>query len=339
MGTEKTSNKQKSYSYKQRVTAKELQKGVALSLLAPKAVVRITALQNKPLPPLKLSTPGHQLMEFKDASLLHTQKQSNDNLLLSQPHQTIAQIKASLGSGQFSLQGDAKKQNLNDSYLLSVYDKYSSTSLEVSTDSLNYLYGDQIKATILLNDEENEYSLGDIEASLAGPSGEVIPMSLSEKRPNQFEASATLENELYERGGNWYVNVAVNAQFDSGTVSRTGRSAFSYAVPSATLLNVKKISSQPVILEATINVATASRYSLQGALFGERTKASIKPLEHSQTSEWLEPGIQKVQFTFDNTHQLSDDNLYLGYLRLIDYGQLKMVYQYNPLIKLSQLVD
>ncbi|MBA3935685.1 DUF4785 family protein, partial [Shigella sonnei] len=30
---------------------------------------------------------------------------------------------------------------------------------------------------------------------------------------------------------------------------------------------------------------------------------------------------------------------YLGYLRLIDYGQLKTVYQYNQPVKLSQLVD
>ncbi|PYD07699.1 DUF4785 domain-containing protein, partial [Pseudomonas syringae pv. pisi] len=56
-------------------------------------------------------------------------------------------------------------------------------------------------------------------------------------------------------------------------------------------------------------------------------------------AQWLEPGKHVLQFTFDNHNQLSDDNLYLGYLRLIDYGQLKTVYQYNQPVKLSQLVD
>ncbi|WP_280524238.1 DUF4785 domain-containing protein [Legionella quateirensis] len=41
-----------------------------------------------------------------------------------------------------------------------------------------------------------------------------------------------------------------------------------------------------------------------------------------------------MQFTFDNSNQLADDSLYLGYLRLIDYGQLKL---FTNIINLSSL--
>ncbi len=62
-------------------------------------------------------------------------------------------------------------------------------------------------------------------------------------------------------------------------------------------------------------------------------------LETAQTGTWLEPGIHSVEFTFDNSQQLADDSLYLGYLRLVDYGQLKMIYHYDKPIKLSQLME
>ena len=59
----------------------------------------------------------------------------------------------------------------------------------------------------------------------------------------------------------------------------------------------------------------------------------------AQTSILLEPGTHKIELIFDNSQQLAEDSLSLGYLRLIDYGQLKMVYHYDLPIKLSILVE
>ena len=63
------------------------------------------------------------------------------------------------------------------------------------------------------------------------------------------------------------------------------------------------------------------------------------PIETSQKAQWFKPGKHLIQFTFDNQHQLAEDKLYLGYLRLLDYGQLKPVYQYDQPIKLTQLAE
>lgn len=63
------------------------------------------------------------------------------------------------------------------------------------------------------------------------------------------------------------------------------------------------------------------------------------PIETSQSAQWLEPGIQTIKFSFDNSKQLEEDTLSVGYLHLTDYGQLKKVYQYNQPIQLSELMD
>jgi len=74
-------------------------------------------------------------------------------------------------------------------------------------------------------------------------------------------------------------------------------------------------------------------------LYHKNSLGKIEPIETSQKAQWLDPGTKVIQFTFDNSNQLSDDSLYLSYLRLTDYGQLKTVYQYNQPIKLTQLVE
>ena len=143
----------------------------------------------------------------------------------------------------------------------------------------------------------------------------------------------------YVHGENWYLEVNIRAELGQDIIRRAAHAAFSYSVPSASMLNVRKISSKPLTFVATLNVATASRYALQSVLYKKNGKGEVKPVETSQKAQWLEPGKQIIQFTFDNSSQLSDDILYLGYLRLIDYGQLKTVYQYNAPIKLTQLME
>ncbi|STY83189.1 Uncharacterised protein [Legionella quateirensis] len=79
------------------------------------------------------------------------------------------------------------------------------------------------------------------------------------------------------------------------------------------MISVKKLSSKPLTFVATLDVATASRYALQSVLYRKNGKGEVTPIETSQRAQWLEPGKQVIQFTFDNSNQLADDSLYLGY--------------------------
>lgn len=332
-------NTQKSYSYKERISLEQLRKGIVITTTAPGAVVRITPLQNKLIPQLKIKTPENQLLSLQDASALYSQDEPFGDKLLSVKHLTMLQIKPELGFGKFILKSEVNSPQDADSYLINVYDKFSPIYMEVGTDSLHYQHGDKVTATITMVDNYIDYDADEIEASLIGPSGQNIPLNISKIKNNQFEATAVITSEVNDHGENWYLEANVTPEYGQESVRRNGHAAFSYSIPSASLLNVKKISSKPLTFVATLDVATASRYALQSVLYRKNNKGEAVPVETSQRAQWLEVGKQVIQFTFDNSHQLAEDNLYLGYLRLTDYGQLKTVYQYNQPIKLTQLVE
>ncbi|HAT8591746.1 TPA: DUF4785 family protein [Legionella pneumophila] len=334
------SNVRRSYGYKERISLEQLQRGVIISTLAPGAVVRITPLQNKSIPELLIKTPKNQLLPLKEASSLYNQDDEvGNNPLAITKHQAMLQIKPELGYGKFILKSKDITNKNADTYMISVLDKFSITYLEVETDSLHYQYGDKLKATISLHNDITEYDVNDVDARLVGPKGQVISLNLTKLKSNVFEGTATLDSELNDRGENWYLETDVQTEYGQEIIRRSGHTAFSYSIPSASLMNVKKLSSKPLTFVVTVDVATASRYALQSVLFQKNGKGEARPIQTSQRAQWLEPGKHVLQFTFDNHNQLSDDNLYLGYLRLIDYGQLKTVYQYNQPVKLSQLVD
>lgn len=334
------SNVRRSYGYKERISLEQLQHGIIISTQAPGAVVRITPLQNKSIPELLIKTPGNQLLTVKEASSLYNQDEAFGNHPLAiTKHQTMLQIKPELGYGKFLLKSKNINTKNSDSYMINVLDKFSITYLQVETDSLHYQYGDKLTASISLHNDITEYDVNDIDARLVGPQGQVVPLKLTKIKSNEFEGTATLDSELNDHGENWYLETDVQTEYGQEIIRRSGHTAFSYSIPSASLMNVKKLSSKPLTFVVTVDVATASRYALQSVLFQKNGKGEARPIQTSQRAQWLEPGKHVIQFTFDNSNQLSEDSLYLGYLRLIDYGQLKTVYQYNQPVKLSQLVD
>lgn len=332
--TSAITNKQKSYSYHQKITTKQLQAGVTLSHLSVGAIIRISPITTKEMPHLLLETPAHRLLTLKEASFLYTE---DDLRAFSKPKEIMAQLKTELGKGNFILRGQIDKPN-NNEFILHIFDKNSVTHLDVETDSLFYQYGDTLIATISLHNDMRHFSIEHIEAILISPSGDEVPLNIMEKSSNQFEATGILTSDVSDNGENWYIKVAILSNKESGPILRDAQTAFSYSIPSATLLNIKKSTTQPLVFIATVDVATPSRYSLQGVLY-QNKEGKLSALEAAQTSEWLESGLHYMKFTFDNTQQLSDDNLYLGTIRLLDFGQLKLVYQYPSPINLSSLLE
>lgn len=334
-------NTQKSYSYNKQVTAQQLEQGVILPIHAPGAVVRITPLEDTAIPELELKSATNPFMSLKDASSLYSQDEAIDASLKIGTHQAILQIKPELGIGNFIIKSkktNSQKQSSN--YLIHVFEKNSSLYLQIEPAALQYQYGDQFNATITLKDNDNSFPLDDINALLIGPNDQSIPLKLNEIKRNQYEASAFLLSDVNTRGDNWYIQVDVTSELEENNpIHRTGRAAFSYSIPSAGLVSIKKISSKPLTFAVTADVATASRYALQSILYKKNAAGKNIPVETAQSARWMEPGRQIINFSFDNSDQLAEDQLSVGYLHLTDYGQLKPVYQHDVPIKLSQLLD
>ncbi|KTC88705.1 DUF4785 family protein [Fluoribacter dumoffii] len=335
-------NIHKSYSYTKQVTATQLQQGISLAIHSPEAVIRIIPLEkNKSVPPLELKTSSGDFMSLKEAASLYSQDEAIDESLKINSRQTMLQIKRELGKGPFIVKskqaipaGEAGK------YLIDVFEKYSLLYLQIEPSSLQYRYGDPFHALITLKDNVTTYPVEDINATLIGPDNQVIPLQIKEVKRNQFQASGILSSEVNTHGDNWYIAVDVSCEIEDNLPAyRSGRAAFSYSIPSASLVSIMKVSSKPLTLAATVNAATASRYALQSVLYRKNAQGKPIPVETTQIAQWLEPGMNRIKFSFDNSAHLAEDQLSVGYLHLTDYGQLKVVYQYDQPINLSQLLD
>jgi hypothetical protein len=339
---EARTNRQQSYGYTKRVTSTQLNAGVKISTTAPGAVIRISPLQkNQVMPPLHITTPKKQVLGLKEASSQYSQDSALDESIDTSTHQTITQINPQLGAGEFIIQSSGihalqgAKAQTNAAYMIHVLDKYSPDFLQIETNATHYHHGDTVITTLSFGEVSHETS--DISAFIVGPQGQKIPLEFTKEGFNTFKASTVLTSEVNDKGENWHVEVDVVCGAGHSLFRRSGHTAFSYSIPSARLVRIQKSPTKPLTFVASIEVATASRYVLQSVLFEKNEAGAPIPLKMLQKAQWLEPGVQQVEFSVEDIKQVTEDNLYLGYFHLIDYGQIKTVYQFDELLKLNQL--
>ncbi|KTD33615.1 DUF4785 domain-containing protein [Legionella israelensis] len=330
-------NLQKSYGYKKKVTLEELRKGVVVNTLAPRAIIRISPISGSHVPILRLETKSHSL-SFQEASSLYSRDEAFADADYDQNHHTVLQLKEELGAGQFKLVTDEQSISTDETFVISVFDKYSNAYLTVETNKDEYKLNDKIIATITLNDTL-DYPVKDVFASIVAPNGDSIPLNLTKTKSNQYKGSAQLHSKKNDFGANWYVEAAISAWFGDQLITRQGHAAFSYSIPSAKLIEIEKVSTQPLNFKAMVNVANNSRYALQSVLYYKDSQGKFHPLSTSQTANWFTSGKHALEFTFDKNiyKQYDQQSLYLGYFHLVDYGQLKTVYHYDEPVKLSEL--
>lgn len=329
------SNAQKSFGYKKVVTAAELETGVIVPTDAPGAVIRITPLGEHTLPQLTITTAQKHSLNLKDASLSFSENEFQDSPGTTPSHQLIFQLNPQLGAGQFILHRDKhlkQPQTLkpNDGvYAISVYEKNSPVFLQVETDSVHYQYGDTVTAKISLN--SGSYESDDLDAYVIDSNEQKIPLVLTKLKDNTFQGSLKLTSDFNNHGKNWHVEVDTKG----GLIKRSGHCAFSYSIPSASLLQINTTSLKPLTFVTTVNVATASRYALQTVLFRKTHQGNPIPIKTIQKAQWLEPGVHQLEVSLDSIEPIKTTDLYVGYLRLVDYGQLKTVHQFDKPIKIS----
>ncbi|MDP1603922.1 MAG: DUF4785 family protein [Legionella sp.] len=333
-----TLHHQDSVKYRQEVTLSELKQGVSIYTMAPGAVIRIVPLSRH----IKAFTPefnikkGEVDLPLKDASALWAQ----DEALQNSPfiNEILAvQLKPELGAGEFSLRVKNAGNNLNDRFMIHVLDKASNTALSLETDKAFYQYGDELVATLRLHDNATDYSLDTITISASTAAGETIPLVTEKVSPGVYKAHFKLDSEKNPHGKNWYVEAAVTATINEQMIRRHAHTAFSYAIPSAAITEIKAHESQPFSFTVNVNVATGSRYALQAVLFATGKKGKKEAIQSVQSAAWLAPGQSEMVISFPpDVANHYKAPYYLGSIQLIDYGQLKTVDTYNKPINISK---
>ena len=333
----------KSVSYQKIVSAQQLSKGVNLTTTADQAVIRITPTK----PSKSLSNPSYSIINEKNQSfpLEKASESFADKSALSQSSyfqnaDVISQLKPQLGHGKFLIKGEMITADNDSKFLIDVYDKYSSAYLSLTTDKTNYFYNDDIKVTIDLTNDSVLFPITYISAVIQNPKGDQFPLKLVSDGYNRYVGYSKLVSRENSFGENWYVRVDTETQINDEIIYRHATTAFSYALPSASIQSVKASDESNFAFDATIKASTSSRYALEATLYASDDNGVSHPVMITQSGHWLEEGTHKVHFKF-KPEQVELSQFHapysLGNLRLIDHGQIKPVYTYDKKITLSQL--
>lgn len=329
--------KEVSRRYRIMSTMKKIQQGVSFSTQGKQAVIRITPLTSKEvsIPDFQIKTSEGKTFNLKEASSLYSQGEALKESPLRDDLVAL-QLKPELGTGQFTL---TTSSNVDEDtpVLIHVFDKYATANLSIQTDKARYQYGDQLTVQIRLSEEDRNYPIDIINATLVNPDGDVKSLVLERLNDNSYEAKTKFDSFKNNQGENWYIKVDTTTMVGQETIQRYAHLAVSYAIPSATLQSINT-ASDSFNFEAQLDVATGSRYALEAILFGTDEKGEIKPIQAVQSANWLAPGQNKMSFSFDPAIKHSyQAPYYVGYLHLVDYGQFKPVYEYNTPIALTKL--
>lgn len=324
-------NARQSNRYHFRVSGRDLQQGVTIHTLARAAVISIRPIGKAPLPSLELGRDAQSLQPLV--------KQSQENGLIPETSDPIMvyQLAETTGKGAFILKSRDQQLTNQQAYLIQVYDKFSNIYMTLSTDKSRYELGDWVKTTLTMTDIDDNYPTTSIKAMLLSPQGETTPIELTRVKNKTWEGRTQLTTETNAQGKNWIVQAQISGWAGDEKVTRTGHTAFSYDLPSATFSAIHRDDQDKDAVNIEVKNATASRYGLQAVLFQKDDQGVLHPLYTSQTASWLEPGTHSLSLHFPQGVLDQQGNLYMGYLHLTDYGQVNTVDDYDKPIALRKL--
>lgn len=145
-----------------------------------------------------------------------------------------------------------------------------------------------------------------------------------------YQATATLLNDANSFGENWSVLAEATALDKQGNVIHSKiRTSFSYAIPSAVVTNITQDLNDPMTYHLTLNNATASRYAMNAILFAWDQNNREIPLEIVQSADWFAPGENQITLKFSPAWQSQYNKLGIGLMEVIDYGQMRKVFEYK----------
>lgn len=364
-----TLHQQQSKKYTIRTTLRALNQGIPITTQAAGAILRISqhpdmtnadAGVQKPLqgestsqrepfnPTFYIQSSAAKPILLKEAAtILDNDNQTwEENFATGSPNnddhpsnqQTIVQLKSNVGAGRLMLMADPAPGHDDEAIQISIFDKNAAEELTLTTDKASYWAEHVGKASLSFGDANHHYPLTHIQAKLISAQGDKLPVVFKSVGNNRYTTTFSLPKSNNSQGSNWDLVTTAKAMVGDQEITREVHSAVSLAIPSAVIREIKQSPLKPFTFIATIEVATGSRYELQGVLFNNTAKEADSepqktPLSISQISSWLTPGTHEITFSFPANHTKKHAGpFYLGELQLLDFAQVKPVFEYKEFI-------
>lgn len=326
-----------------------LQSGnLVIQTQAPGAIIRITSLNRKLKLPktLQIKNAQSQTFTLQDASsVISDSTDLKDTAFASYKGQTVGfQLKEEVGAGMITLNlppefATTQQISKKNSLLVHVYDKNASTFLCLQTDKARYGFGQKVYVNLNLQDKTINYPINQAQAFLIHPDGKKTALKLKSQSNNIYQAVIKLDSrEIEAPGKNFEIIVDTSTFINGQEIKRQAHTLLSYAIPSASLQSINRYGLNAFSFIGQLKVATASRYAIEAILYARDAKHRRIPVQRVQSAAWLEPGDRNIYFVFDQPMKKTYQPPYeLGALRLMDFNQLKPIYEYSLPIDLTNL--
>lgn len=331
----------RSREYFREVSADELRAGVALTLTAPQALVRVHAAARE-----LVAGRGAELEIDPQRLVLRAGKSEygagTGMALLVDADQLAAagapfvegttafRIKRELGAGRIEiaapdLRGDAR-------YVVQVFEPQSEVVLSLSTSRGEYLHGDLLEVVSSLGSattKRADVAATRVQAFVTSPGGRLFPLAVSVAKDGRLRGQLALDALAGPGAGLWELHLRVEGSVNGQAVARDARTAFACSAPSARLARETRVTQGPDGLRVTFGVelTSAGRYSLRGVLYGTDAAGTLRPLAMSDSARWFD-NAGELTLSFD-ARLLAASGLVAPFelrdLRLYDQGRMGLL--------------
>lgn len=287
-----------SRSYWQQVDAAELQRGLALPLTAPDAVIQLS-----PAPGARALSAGS--LQLRDPAGRSSGARSVDARVLHDAGMPVGDGTRMLRTGAASTAGIYRlhSRQARGRYVVQVLEPNSPLWLEVQASHSRVLAGGSMQLQARLR----QHGASSLQAGtprsgfgghalLVAPDGRSWPQQLRPIPDGSLRAQVRIPADVGNTQGLWELQVF--AQADG--VLRDGTVAFAVALPTARLSGQATADPASRRVSVSLQMAAAGRYEARGTLYASTADGQLKPVAQAHAAAWFEgPGQGTLVLPFD----------------------------------------
>ncbi|MEO1082975.1 MAG: DUF4785 domain-containing protein, partial [Acidobacteriota bacterium] len=246
---------------------------------------------------------------------------------------TVA-VRLSAAVGVGAIQLAAPGLGGGGAYTVHVFDRLSPIALTLGAERADYLHGDALRVEASFVGAGADFELGEVEGFVTAPGGQAWPLNLQADGA-VLRGTLPLDASAASGDGLWEVHVATRGVSQGLDVVRSVRTAFAAHLPTAKLDGtVQRVRGQGLALRFGVQVGTAGRYEVRGALYGTTADGELAPMALGHAANWLDAdGALVLSFPpvkgFRAPYEVRD-------LRLLDQGRMGVLHRQAVALRLDR---
>lgn len=314
------------------VSGKALNRGIAVNISHPGALIRLSGKRSSGQDASSLQSIDPQYLELsKDNNKLSSpfsQSVSQEQLATANifANSSAVKLNKALGAGKFNLRVTQALAN-EQRYIINVKEKDSAHKLQLSLAKQSYLTGEVLHFNADIYHDEQALADTLHQAFVKLPSGEKQAVTLTVK-DGQYKVDVPQGLEATPLGTLYELHLESQVADNGIRIKRNAKVAFAMARPTAQITGAAQVLSDQALVE--LAVASEGRYEVSALVSGTNSQGQLTRVMLSRSAYYLSPGSHKVALNFD-TGILAESGLKAPYkvenLRLMDQSRMALLAQ------------